>query len=307
MNRFLKHRRASRYGEAYQAHVVVNADDFVILSRGHANEALAWTRRVMTRLGLAIKEAKTSIRNSRQEPFDFLDCTFGPHHCQKNGHWYLGASASRKNVQRLKTKGRRDLPLRFSATMEAYEEPITLTGFVAPGPDFTVADFARAADAKTAVVGNGRAMFVGETAGLYTVSFNVDTPLGADAGCKATLLVGDRKVLGYVIVSSPTGVAHDAAGGQPRSRSGSLRRELGVRLLAVRQAGRGRAHDASRRPSWRERTIGAACGRLCALGLAARSLIRAELYYSTAGELARIQFWHKPVAPAAVEGVGLLR
>jgi hypothetical protein len=29
--------------------------------------------------------------------------------------------------------------------------------------------------------------------------------LGADAGCKATLLVGDRKVLGYVIVSSPTG------------------------------------------------------------------------------------------------------
>jgi hypothetical protein len=32
------------------------ADDFVILSRGHANEALAWTRAVMTKLGLTLNE-----------------------------------------------------------------------------------------------------------------------------------------------------------------------------------------------------------------------------------------------------------
>jgi hypothetical protein len=43
------------------------ADDFVILSRGRAAEALAWTKAVMTKLGLTINEAKTSLRNARQE------------------------------------------------------------------------------------------------------------------------------------------------------------------------------------------------------------------------------------------------
>src|SRR5271167_3527828 len=36
MNRFLKHWRRSGKGEAWQAHVINYADDFVILSRGHA-------------------------------------------------------------------------------------------------------------------------------------------------------------------------------------------------------------------------------------------------------------------------------
>jgi RNA-directed DNA polymerase len=44
INRFLKHWRLSGRGEAFRAHVVSYADDFVILSRGHAEEALAWTK-----------------------------------------------------------------------------------------------------------------------------------------------------------------------------------------------------------------------------------------------------------------------
>src|SRR6476619_6887119 len=44
MNRFLKHWRLTGSGEAFYAHVVSYADDFVILSRGHAAEALAWTK-----------------------------------------------------------------------------------------------------------------------------------------------------------------------------------------------------------------------------------------------------------------------
>src|SRR5215510_9149727 len=44
MNRFLKHWRRSGCGEAFRAHVVSYADDFVILSRGRATEALAWTK-----------------------------------------------------------------------------------------------------------------------------------------------------------------------------------------------------------------------------------------------------------------------
>jgi RNA-directed DNA polymerase len=67
-------------------------------------EALAWTKAVMNRLGLALNEAKTSVRNARHEHFDFLGYTFGPHHYRKDGHWYLGASPSRKSVQRLKVR-----------------------------------------------------------------------------------------------------------------------------------------------------------------------------------------------------------
>src|SRR3954451_4302228 len=104
MNRFLKHWRASGRGIAYRAHIIAYADDFVILSGGHAAEALAWTRQVMARLGLALNEAKTSVRDARRERFDFLGYTFGPHRYRKDGHWYLGASPSRKSVQRLKGK-----------------------------------------------------------------------------------------------------------------------------------------------------------------------------------------------------------
>lgn len=79
MNRFLKHFRQSGAGEAFRAHVVSYADDFVILSRGHAAEALAWTRDAMTRVGLTNNEAKTSLKDARKERFDFLGYTFGPH------------------------------------------------------------------------------------------------------------------------------------------------------------------------------------------------------------------------------------
>jgi RNA-directed DNA polymerase len=104
MNRFLKHWRLTGRGEAFRAHVISYADDFVILSRGHADEALAWTRAVMTRLGLTLNEAKTSLKDARTESFDFLGYSFGPQRYRKDGHWYLGASPSKKSVKRIRTK-----------------------------------------------------------------------------------------------------------------------------------------------------------------------------------------------------------
>src|SRR4029077_16693186 len=89
-------------GETYRAHVVSYADDFVILSRGHAAEALTWTKAMMTRLGLVLNETKTVLRDARRERFDFFGYSFGPHHYRKDGHWYLGASPSQKSVLRLK-------------------------------------------------------------------------------------------------------------------------------------------------------------------------------------------------------------
>ena len=35
-------------------------------------EALDWTRKVVTRLGLTLNEAKTSIKQARKESFNFL-------------------------------------------------------------------------------------------------------------------------------------------------------------------------------------------------------------------------------------------
>ncbi len=104
MNRFLKYWRITGQGPRLRAEVVNYADDFVILSRGHATEALTWTRQVMTRLGLTLNEAKTSVRDGRKESFDFLGCSFGPHRYRKDGHWYLGASPSKTSGARLKPK-----------------------------------------------------------------------------------------------------------------------------------------------------------------------------------------------------------
>ena len=104
MNRFLKHWRLSGAGEVFRAQIVSYADDFVILSRGRAGEALTWTKAVMTKLGLSINEAKTSLRDARKERFDFLGYSFGPHCYKKNGKWYLSASPSKKSMQRFKTR-----------------------------------------------------------------------------------------------------------------------------------------------------------------------------------------------------------
>lgn len=102
INRMLKGFRQTGREEQFQARIVNYADDFVILSRGKAKEALEWTRRVLERLKLTLNEKKTSIRNARQERFDFLGYTFGPRYSRRTGARYLGYSPSSKSVKRLR-------------------------------------------------------------------------------------------------------------------------------------------------------------------------------------------------------------
>src|SRR5258708_4543133 len=104
MNRLLKGCRNTKRGEQFDAHIVNYADDFVILSRGKAAESLNWTRQVVTRMGVTLNEAKTSIKQARQESFNFLGYILGPHRYKKDGRWYLGASPSKKAVARIKEK-----------------------------------------------------------------------------------------------------------------------------------------------------------------------------------------------------------
>jgi len=104
MNRFLKYWRQNGLGQRLKAHVVVYADDLVILTRGCVNEAHAVLIDVMTRIGLTVNETKTKLREARTERFDFLGYTFGPFWARRTGKRYLGAAPSAKSRKRLKAK-----------------------------------------------------------------------------------------------------------------------------------------------------------------------------------------------------------
>ena len=71
MNRFLRYWRIKGCNEVFRAQVVSYADDFVILSRGKADEALQWTSAVMDRLGLKLNQDKTVVRDAHKGNFDF--------------------------------------------------------------------------------------------------------------------------------------------------------------------------------------------------------------------------------------------
>ncbi len=102
MNRMLKGWRKTGRGEQYKARIVNYADDFVILSRSKAKESLEWTRGVLQRLELTLNEKKTSLRNAREERFNFLGYTFGPHYSRRTGRRYIGYSPAKKAVDQIK-------------------------------------------------------------------------------------------------------------------------------------------------------------------------------------------------------------
>jgi RNA-directed DNA polymerase len=104
MNRFLKYWRQNGLGQRLRAHVVVYADDLVILSRRQAGKAHEVLKDVMTRIGLTVNETKTKLREATTERFDFLGYTFGPYWDRRTGKRYLGAGPSSKSRQRLKAK-----------------------------------------------------------------------------------------------------------------------------------------------------------------------------------------------------------
>ena len=103
MHRYLRHWRRTGQDQALRAFIVNYADDFVILSRGHAAQALAWSRQVLEAIGLTLNETKTCLRNASRESFDFLGYTFGPELSRRNGRPYLAAQPSRKSVTRFKS------------------------------------------------------------------------------------------------------------------------------------------------------------------------------------------------------------
>ena len=89
-----------------KARVVSYADDFVILCRGTAAEALAVTQRWMRALKLTLNEKKTRVCDATQAPFDFLGYTFGPTVHRPTGRTYVAAQPSRKAMARFRVRVR---------------------------------------------------------------------------------------------------------------------------------------------------------------------------------------------------------
>jgi len=104
MNRMLKGFRQAKRGEQLRARIVNYADDFMILSRGKAEEALRWTQGVTERLQVTLNAKKTSIKDARQEQFDFLGYTFGPRWDPRTGQRYMGFGPSKKSVGKITEK-----------------------------------------------------------------------------------------------------------------------------------------------------------------------------------------------------------
>ncbi|MDN3627995.1 reverse transcriptase domain-containing protein, partial [Methylobacterium isbiliense] len=83
------------------AHIVNYADDFVICCRpGQAGEAMTRMRRLMTRLGLEVNEAKTRIARLPEDAVTFLGYTLGRFY-GRDGRAFIGTLPSRKAVKGL--------------------------------------------------------------------------------------------------------------------------------------------------------------------------------------------------------------
>lgn len=95
------------FGLKFRSRIVNYADDFVILCRERANEALQAARNLIAKLGLTLNEEKTRVCQAGETPFNFLGYTFERLYCF-GGKPYMGmrpsdksASKYRESVQQL--------------------------------------------------------------------------------------------------------------------------------------------------------------------------------------------------------------
>lgn len=104
INRMLRAWRERGLERKFQGKIIAYADDFVVLSRARAQEAMQWIAWAVSNLGLVLNTEKTQLRDARKETFDFLGYSFGPTRHRKDGHWYLSAQPSNISQARLKAK-----------------------------------------------------------------------------------------------------------------------------------------------------------------------------------------------------------
>jgi group II intron reverse transcriptase/maturase len=104
MRRFVLGWKTLGHEQALQAKIVNYADDFVILCRGTAKQAMIAMRAMMAKLKLTVNEAKTKLCRLPEESFDFLGYTIGPYWSWKQKRMVLSTRPSTRAVKRLQAK-----------------------------------------------------------------------------------------------------------------------------------------------------------------------------------------------------------
>ena len=99
MRRFVAGWKQLGHERRLDAHIVNYADDFVILTRGRAEEAMVTMRAMMAKLKLTVNEAKTRTCSLPAETFTFLGFTFGVQTSWKTGRAYIAPAPATKKVQ----------------------------------------------------------------------------------------------------------------------------------------------------------------------------------------------------------------
>jgi RNA-directed DNA polymerase len=101
MRRFILGWKQLGHEERLQAHIVNYADDFVICTRGRADEAMVAMRSMMAKLKLTVNEQKTRRCHLPDGTFTFLGYTFGRHYSRQTGGSYLGPRPALKKIRKL--------------------------------------------------------------------------------------------------------------------------------------------------------------------------------------------------------------
>jgi RNA-directed DNA polymerase len=101
MRRFILGWKQLGHEERLDAFIVNYADDFVICSRGHAQEAMDTMRAMMSRLRLTVNDQKTRRCQLPEDTFTFLGYTFGRHYSRQTGRSYLGPKPALKKILKL--------------------------------------------------------------------------------------------------------------------------------------------------------------------------------------------------------------
>ncbi len=101
MRRFVVGWKQLGHEQRLQAHIVNYADDFVICTRGRADEAMAAMRSMMAKLKLTVNEQKTRRCRLPEDAFTFLGYTFARYYSPRTGGSYLGPRPALKKIRKL--------------------------------------------------------------------------------------------------------------------------------------------------------------------------------------------------------------
>ena len=104
MRRFVLGWKQLGHEQGLEAHIVNYADDFVILTRGKAEEAADAMRAMMSKRKLTVNERKTRVCSLPAGTFSFLGYTFGRPYSWTTGRAYLAPVPAKKKVQAICAK-----------------------------------------------------------------------------------------------------------------------------------------------------------------------------------------------------------